>query len=91
MYSECAHTSGQAEPRGLASEQLKRRNVGGVPDLFGKQSAVSGRRILDHREQSFGFVAMSCRQRIVGALPASSGQGRPMPVPSKAEPSLCSP
>ena len=53
---------------GLAAEKFERRNVCGVPDLFGKEAACIDGGILDDGEQRLGFVTVSASESVMGAL-----------------------
>ena len=60
---------------GLAAKKFQRRNVGRIPDLFGKQTALSRSGILHHGQQRLGLIAMSGGESVVRALSGQQGPG----------------
>ena len=88
-YSACAQTV--ASPNRMGGRNtIPFAGCQAGPDLLQDQSPVIGKK-LHCAPQSFGILHPARHQFIMGPFPGSSGQPRPTPVPSKGEPSLCSP
>src|ERR1017187_328079 len=58
---------------GFTAKKLERRDVGGVPDLFGKQAALSCGRVFDDGEQCFGLIGVPGCERVMAALSGEQG------------------
>src|ERR1700722_14032299 len=60
---------------GLSAEKFERGNVGSIPDLFGKEAAVSAGGIFHHCEERLGFVTVSASESVMTALAGEQGPG----------------
>src|SRR5260370_6956648 len=57
----------------LAAKKFQRRNVGGVPNLFGQQSAVPSGGVFNDGEKCLSLVAVPAREGIMGTLSGEQG------------------